>query len=131
MQNQNLALLNSYEHAKDLSIDLAVTWLAKYKFKDWKVHRTDPMKKNQPVTDIEKTERAKEIVTRLVDHKLWHSHGRLIGRSMLNDVLRLEIDEYPDKEATGLIRAYNDLLADFIEQKGLIYYMHDTQTVRS
>ncbi len=64
-------------------------------------------------------------IAKLADHKIWHSHGRFIGSFMLNNELRLEIDDYPDQEARTLIRAYNDLLTDFIEQKGYIYYMHD------
>ncbi|STX39731.1 SDH family Clp fold serine proteinase [Legionella feeleii] len=124
LQSQNLALLNLYEHAKGLSIDLAENWLANYKFKNWNVHRTDPEKLNQKVTQDEKMERAKEIVKKLVDHKLWHSHGRFIGPTMLRNVLRIEIDDYPE-DAVTLIRSYNDLLTDFIEQKNYIYYMHD------
>lgn len=127
LKDQNLALLSSYEHAKDLSIDLAVKWLVKYKFKDWTQHRTYLIKKGQQVTNKEKVERARDIVIKLANHKLWHSHGRYISPSMLNDVLRIEIDEYPDEKARELIRTYNDLLTDFIEQKNYIYYMHDKQ----
>lgn len=125
LQNQNLALLSSYEHAKNLSIDLAVNWLVKYKFKNWPTHRTDPEKKGAEVTEDEKKERATEIVTKLADHTIWHSHGRFIGSAMLNRVLRLEIDDYPDEKTRMLIRAYNDNITDFIEQKGYVYYMHD------
>lgn len=125
LQNQNLALLSSYEHAKDLSIELAVKWLVKYKFKSWEKHRTDLAKKNKSVSTLEKQERAKEIVSKLVNHKEWHSHGRFISPSMLNNVLRLEVDNYPNEEATKLIRSYNDLLTDFVEQKGYPCYMHD------
>jgi hypothetical protein len=124
LQSQNLALLSSYEHAKDLSVDLAKSWLVKYKFKGWTQHRSDPQKKGKPVTPEEKTERAGEIVGKLVSHKLWHSHGRFIGKQMLNDVLKLEIDNYP-KDVEVLIRNYNDLLTDHVEQKNYLYYMHD------
>lgn len=125
LQNQNLALLSSYEHARDLSIDLAKSWLVKYKFKDWLKHKTNPAKLDQQVTDKEKAERAEEIVNKLVDHKNWHSHGRLIGSKLLNDQLRLKIDDYPDDESRSLIRSYNDLITDFAEQKRFDFYMHD------
>ncbi|HAT7800773.1 TPA: ATP-dependent Clp protease proteolytic subunit [Legionella pneumophila] len=128
LQSQNLALLSSYEHAKDLSIDLAVNWLVEYKFKNWQTHRTDAIKHGKAVTLEEKIERAKEIVTQLADHKLWHSHGRFISAKMLHEKLRLEIDNYPD-DAKILIRSYNDLLTDFIEQKNYPYYMHEKNRI--
>jgi hypothetical protein len=125
LQNQNLALLSSIEHAKELSMDLARNWLVKYKLKDWAVHRSDPIKKNQVVTKAEKETRAKEIVDKLVDHTIWHSHGRYISSKMLNNVLKLEIDDYPDGEARQLIRVYNDLLTSNMDQRGLVFYMHE------
>jgi len=130
LQGQNLALLSSYEHAKDLSIDLAVNWLVKYKFKDWTFHRTDEKKKGKQVTKEEKCVRAREIVSKLADHKIWHSHGRFIGKTMLHNVLRIEIDDYPDEQTGSLIRTYNDLLTDFIEQKSYNYYIHNRQQLQ-
>lgn len=125
LQNQNLALLSSIEHAKELSIDLAKNWLIKYKFKDWHTHRTDPVKKGNPVTPEEKAARANEIVTKLVNHQIWHSHGRYISSKLLNDVLKLEIDDYPDDNTRRLIRQYNDLLTSNADQRGLAFYMHE------
>lgn len=126
LQNQNLALLSSYQHAKDLSIELAKQWLVKYKFKDWATHRTDQAKLGLPVTADEKVQRAHEIVSKLANHALWHSHGRFIGPAILRDALRLEIDDYSeDNELRNLIRGYNDLLTDLIEQRKYVYYMHD------
>lgn len=130
LQNQNLALLSSYEHAKALSIDLAEKWLVKYKFRDWSTHRSDPNKKGKSVTEQEKKERANEIVTKLANHALWHSHGRFLGPTMLRDELRLEIDDYPKTEKTDiLIRNFNDLLTDYIEQQKHLYYMYDKRKV--
>jgi hypothetical protein len=126
LQNQNLALLSSYEHAKALSIDLAQKWLIKYKFQDWETHRSDPQKKGKPVADNEKIERANEIVTKLTNHALWHSHGRFLGPQILREELRIEIDDYPDdNELKRLIRSYNDLLTDHVEQQKGIYLIHD------
>ena len=124
LQSQNLAVLASYEHAKDLSIDLAQKWLVKYKFRNWNEHRTDPILRGQPVTAEQKSARAIKIVSDLAKHDLWHSHGRFIGSKMLSETLRLEIDDYPD-DARGLIRSYNDLLTDHVEQQKFVYYLHD------
>jgi hypothetical protein len=124
LQNQNLAVLSSYEHARDLSIDLAKEWLVQYKFKNWNKHRTDKNKKNQNVTYDEKLQRASEIVGNLADHKLWHSHGRFISANMLRDKLKIEIDDYP-KDVVSLIRDYNDLLTDYLEQKNYNIFIHN------
>jgi len=124
LQNQNLAVLSSYEHARELSVDLAKKWLVKYKFKNWSHHRTDPEKLGKEVTPEEKETRAADIVGALVNHAAWHSHARFIGPRMLKNVLKLEIDEYPDAEATMLIRCYSDLLTDYIERAQHTYYMH-------
>src|SRR5579883_2051823 len=45
LRDQNLALLRSYEQARDLSIELLKKWLVEYKFKSWTHHRTDVEKK--------------------------------------------------------------------------------------
>ena len=84
----------------------------------------------QPVTDEEKLVRANEIVTKLTNHALWHSHGRFLGPQILKDVLRLEIDAYPeDNEVKSLIRTYNDLLTDHVEQQKVIYYIHEKRKI--
>lgn len=124
LQSQNLALLSAYEHARDLSIDLAKNWLVQYKFKSWTKHRSDAKKKGKPVTQEKKEERAPYVVSTLANHSVWHSHGRFIGPQMLNNTLRLEIDNYPGN-AKDLIRTYNDFLTDHVEQQKIVYYMHD------
>ena len=53
----DLAELRSYEQAKELTISLLRERLVTY-FKNWTVHRTDPVNKGQPVTDDEKKARA-------------------------------------------------------------------------
>jgi hypothetical protein len=50
-----------HEQARDLTIALLKEWLVKYKFKNWKKHRTNPSKIGQPVTAAEKEQRATEI----------------------------------------------------------------------
>ena len=110
LRGLDLAKLALYEQARDLSEDLLKKWLVKYKFKDWKKHRTDGNKKGRPVTDSEKKERAKEIAEALGNHKRWRSHGRQIDIEKLKS-LRIEIDDYSDNDKLRkLIREYNDPL---------------------
>lgn len=132
LQNQNLALLSSYEQARDLSVDLLKKWLVRYKFKSWTTHNTNPDKKGQPVTDEDKAERAEEIAKLLGDHKYWHSHGRMIGINTLRKELKLEIDDYTDDpELRKNIRLYNDVLTGYIERQGYPFYLHNRAKAKS
>lgn len=124
LQGQDLALLRSYEQAKDLTVSLLKEWLVKYKFSTWTNHRTDPAKIGNPVTLQEKEDRAAEIAVQLGDNKKWHSHGRNIGIKKLNE-LRLEIDDYStDLTLRDLIRNYNDVLTDYIGKGSYQVFMH-------
>jgi hypothetical protein len=125
LQNQDLALLSRYEQARDLTVTLLKKWLVEYKFRDWVVHGTDPQKKGQLVTLEEKQARAEEIAKLLGNNKLWHSHGRMIGPSTLTLVLRLRINDYStDPTLRSLIRAYNDLLTQYIAREGYKVFLH-------
>jgi len=125
LEKLDLAVLNSYEQAIDLSTELLKKWLVQYKFKDWEIHRSDPKKKGNAVTPEEKVERADEIAKKLGNHAFWHSHGRMIGPTTLEDELRLEIDDFSeDRELRRVIRTYNDLLTDYIERQGYNFYLH-------
>jgi len=124
LQNQDLAMLKSYEQARELTISLLKQWLVKYKFKNWTTHRTNPQKIGQSVTPEERELRATEIASRLGDNKTWHSHGRSIGILTLK-VLRLEIEDYSgDVTLKKLIADYNDLMCDYIVQKGIGVFLH-------
>ena len=58
------------------------------------------------------------------DNKFWHSHGRMIGPSTLN-TLKLKIDDYSaDGKLTPLIRAYNDLLTEYIARHDFRFFLH-------
>ena len=61
---------NALKYAEDLVVD----WLVKYKFKSWTVTETRKI----PVTEELKKKRANEIVTELINHAKWRSHGRSI-----------------------------------------------------
>ncbi len=125
LQRQDLALLSRYEQARDLTITLLKKWLVEYKFKDWVVHRTTPEKLHQPVTVDEKRERAEEIARILGNNKKWHSHERMLGIETVQRDLRLKVEDYStDATLTGLIRAYNDLLVEYIPRIELPVFMH-------
>ena len=96
LQKLDLGTIRSYEQARDLSISLLKEWLVKYKFKNWNSHRTTNPGNN--VTNSEKQERAEEIAKTLSDNKRWHSHGRHIGIETLRNELKLEIEDYSNKD---------------------------------
>lgn len=128
LRDQNLAVMRSYEQARDLSIALLKEWLVKYKFKSWLTHRTDATKEGQAVTDADKEQRAKEIADLLCNNKVWHSHGRLIGLNTLRDFVRLEIDDYSsDNELRNLIREYHDTLSEYVERMGQLFCFHSAE----
>ncbi len=79
LKDMDLGELRVYEQAKELTIALLKKWLVQYKFKDWKIHRTDEKKKGKKVTKAEKEERAKEIADKLSDNNQWKSHSRPIN----------------------------------------------------
>jgi hypothetical protein len=126
LQGLDLALLRRYEQARDLTVTLLKKWLVQYKFKDWKIHETNPKLKGNVVKLKEKEARAEEIAHLLGDNKLWHSHGRMIGVNTLKNILRLKIDDYStDFTLRGMIREYNDLLTEFIARKQFRFFLHN------
>lgn len=126
LQGQDLAQLSRYEQARDLTVTLLKKWLVEFKFKNWTAHASNSAKQGSPVTPEEKEERATEIARLLGDNKLWHSHGRLIGPTTLWSQLRLQIDDYSkDLELRSKIRAYNDLMTDYIARSGIASFMHN------
>jgi hypothetical protein len=124
LQNLDLATLSSYEQAAELSKSLSKLWLVEYKFKSWDHHRSDPQKRDRPVTQEEKEARAEEIAEKLSNNKVWHSHGRNIGVKALQK-LGIEIDDY-SKEITlrALIRQYNDLMIEYIRRGKYKVFLH-------
>ena len=104
-------------------------WLVEYKFRTWDVHGTNPHKLGQPVTQDEKRERAEEVARCLSNQKLWHSHGRNIGVNALRDIVKLKIEDYSgDDHVRSLIRSYNDLITDYIRQKGFPVFLHSRES---
>lgn len=125
LKDQDLAMLKSYEQAKDLTVSLLKEWLVKYKFKNWSEHQTSDTKKGQQVTEQEKQARAEEIAKILGDNKRWFSHGRSIGLQTLQTVLKLKIEDYSQNdELRNLIRKYNDMICDYIVRSQRQYFLH-------
>jgi hypothetical protein len=81
-------VINSLEFAKDL----VKGWLAKYKFKNWKITRTRKI----IVTDEMKINRANEVAEKLCNHTEWRTHGRSLKIEDLEQLLLIEhIDTNP------------------------------------
>ena len=125
LQALDLAVLSSYEQAKNLTITLLKKWLVEHKFADWNTHQTNPKKLGSPVTLKEKEKRAEEIARMLSDNKLWHSHGRKIGLTKLTGLLHLKIDDYSnDIPLRTMIRDYHDFLVDFVQRQDYTIFLH-------
>jgi hypothetical protein len=121
---QDLAMLRFYEQARDLSIELIEKWLVKYKFKNWRKHRTT--KPGADVSQEEKVARAKDIAAKLSSNKIWYSHGRMIGMNTLKSVLRLDIDDFGlDAELSRSIRTYSDTLSEYLQRHGLDFFLYN------
>ena len=104
------AVLYAYEQARELSVSLLKTWLAKYKFKNWTVTRSS----HQTVTNEMRERRAEEIARKLNDTERWHSHGYGISMDVLRHDLSLEIDDYgDDSKLNSGIQAYSALFEDY------------------
>jgi hypothetical protein len=117
LKDFDLAELRGYEQAKDLTIALLEKWLVKYKFKNWDVHRTNPLLIGKLVTEAEKIERAQEIARNLSDNNKWKYHGRPINIEALKD-LRLEVEDYSnDENRRRIIRDYYELASDYVKSK--------------
>ena len=80
-------------------------------------------------TEEEKRERAEEVAKCLSNQKIWHSHGRNIGVNALRDIVKLKIEDYSDDDhLRKLIRSYNDLITDYIRQKGFSVFLHSRES---
>lgn len=117
----DLGELYQFEQAKELSCELLIEWLTKYKFKNW----TKTRARQIVVTDEMKTNRAKEIAILLSNTERWHTHGRRIDKQTLIDEIKLEIEDYSSIEGLGaIIREYFELLQDYILREKLRTFVH-------
>lgn len=119
--NLNLADLNFYQQARNLTVTLLKKWLVKYKFKDWTVHN----KTKTEVTSKEKEDRAEQIAKILENNAHWHIHGRHIGIKTLQNELKLKIEDYSDNiELYNSIKEYNRLAIDFSSKYNYQLFLH-------
>ncbi len=108
----NLAELETFMQAQELTEDLLEKWLATYKFKDWK-------KENK-----EKKQRAKKIAKDLNNYKKWHSHSRGISKETLKSS-GLKINDFSEIEGlTELVNDYYGLLTDFMQNEKTEFFVH-------
>lgn len=108
------------ENALDFAKKLVADWLERYKFKEWKEHKSS----GAPVTPEERKEAATRIAAALCRHQDWLSHGRSIGMKDLRD-LGLQITDYSrDADLYDAIRRYHTLVQMTFESS--IYKIFET-----
>lgn len=120
----DLGELHQFEQARELSIELLVKWLSKYKFKGWERTETRGLK----VTDAMRARRARKIANLLNDPERWHSHERGIDIKTLREEVGLKIDDLADTpELHSHIRMYCDLLTDYMIREELYSVIHSKE----
>ncbi len=122
----DLAELHSFEQAKELTTDLLVAWLAKYKFKDWTFSKS----RNVPVTQDMKEKRAREIAEALNDHQRWRSHARGISMNALRTDLKLLIDDFgANPKLSAAIREYYDFMLNCMNRENMAAFVTSREYV--
>lgn len=112
----DLAELHTFEQQKELTTDLLVYWLTRYKFKDWVKTNT----RGVPVTPEMREVRAREISESLNDHRRWRSHGRGISMKRVRDELKLVVDDFGERpEMARPVRAYFDFVINLMLKEGM------------
>lgn len=121
----NQAELYVYEQARELSVSLLREWLVKYKFKNWKTTET----RKKPVTEKMRAERAEDIARELNRTDRWHTHGRGISMEILQQDLRLKIDDFgANPTLNDCIKQYYNLLNDYVIKRGNTGVLHTAGT---
>jgi hypothetical protein len=114
IQRFDPAEIYHFEEAKKLSVDLLKEWLVKYKFRDWQETR-DSKKK---VTSRLREARAVKIAKKLGDPSHWHSHGRGISMSVLENDVGLIIHDFEHNfEMRKSLHKYYRLLKDYMMRR--------------
>lgn len=121
LEKLDLAELQWFEQAKELSIDLLKQWLSTYKFKNWAKHKTS----GEAVTIEEKEERAVEVATQLCNNRIWHSHGRGLSKEVLTNQLKLLIDDIDTINNLGdHLSNYFSNLRDYMAKEEKHIFIH-------
>lgn len=111
----DVAEIESFRQARDLTQTLLRQWLTRYKFKDWTTTTT----RQVAVTAEMRERRAEEIAVQLSDIQRWHSHSRGISMSVLRDNLKLHIEDFGATPAIGRsLRAHHLLMSDYLRRLG-------------
>jgi hypothetical protein len=117
----DLGELYQFEQAQELSMDLLVQWLSKYKFKDWTKTET----RGLPVDEVMKTARAREVAGLLSQNDYWHSHGRGINMKVLRDIIKIKVEDYSaQSDVAKLIRDYFELMRDYMLREQMLSFVH-------
>ena len=117
----DLGELYQFEQARELSVELLVKWLSRYKFRRW--DKTE--ERGETVTEQMKEDRAKDIAALLNNTERWHSHARGIDVKTLRDEVGLKIDNLADQpDLYQSIRTYFDLLRDYMGRQELYSFVH-------
>lgn len=121
LQKLDLAELQWFEQAKELSIDLLKKWLSTYKFKNWTTHKTS----GSPVILSEKEARAVEVATALCNNRQWHSHGRGLSKEILTSELKLVIDDIDAITDLGEnLVSYFSYIRDYMMRENKNLFIH-------
>ena len=117
----DLGELYQFEQARELSKELLIKWLSKYKFKNWVKTETRKM----PVTVQMKKDCANKIAGILSDNERWHSHGRGIDMKTLTEEVTLKIEDYTQTKDLGSgVREYFELLRDYMFRQKFSTFVH-------
>jgi len=109
----DLAELHQIELAAKLSKSLIKEWLSKYKFKDWDKSLE------------EKSRRAEEVADILSDHQRWHTHGFGIHKDVLENDLKLRINDYSeDRHLKSLVWQYFWPLQEYCIRHNFRSFVH-------
>lgn len=116
LQGFDQAELYAYEEARELSVALLKEWLVNYKFKNWEKTQT----RKRPVTARMRQTRAEAIARELNNTKRWHSHGYGISMAVLQNDLKLLIDDLDEPGNIGRrepVKGYDILLSDYMMKR--------------
>ena len=115
LQKLDLAELDMYRLAKNLTIDLLKKWLVQYKFRNWKITEERKIKVDHKMRE----DRANKIAESLNDQQRWGSHGRGISSKILRDELKLQIEDLEqDPKLWELVRDHFWFLVDYCNRNG-------------
>lgn len=108
------AELYRYKQERELSIALLKEWLVNYKFKEWTVTET----RKKPVSKKMRTDRARNVAEKLNKTDHWHSHSRGIPMEVLQQDLKLLIDDFgANPPLRDAVRSYYHLLRDYMHKR--------------